>query len=217
MSDPNTFVGELERYARRSFQYAPELALLVGCARSEELLKVLRDAAFRAKFIAKTTEVMERVGPTGEGFQRLSTELESAVGAVRRDLAELLASIPAGARASFESRLLLLGPESFGAFLGFMQELAWLKNWELDGRALPGNEVIGPAPEDPPGPSVRRSDLNHVFRTGVLAILLLLTYILVEPPVSLIGAVLAGLAVVQVGTVVYFTFQWRRSNFTIER
>jgi hypothetical protein len=56
-----------------------------------------------------------------------------------------------------------------------------------------------------------------MFRSAVLGLALLVTYIFVEPPVSIIGAVLAGLAVVQFGTVSYFLYKMRRSDAANER
>ncbi|MGH2567965.1 MAG: hypothetical protein ACRDGA_06460, partial [Bacteroidota bacterium] len=73
-----SFVRELEAYARREFAYRTEIGWFIELAWSSNRAEVLEDAAFHAKFITRSFDIMRRIGRDAEGYTKLESEFKSS-------------------------------------------------------------------------------------------------------------------------------------------
>lgn len=136
-NETRTFVADLEKFAGRKLAFPEEIGLLVEAAGDKSHRKTLEEAAFHAKFAAKTFELMRRVGAEAQGFDKLQAELANALTTTSRLLQSLGPRLPASARGSFEERFFKTDAEQLDNLLQLVRDLAWIKNWMLDGKTLP--------------------------------------------------------------------------------
>jgi len=131
------FAAELERYANRKFLFREEIGILLDEARSAGKMQVFEDMAFFAKFLSKSYDLMKRIGPDGEGYDKLSGEFSSAMEKSSTLLKTLVKDAPDESKQLFAGRLFQMDQESLSALMSLMKELAWVKNWMVDGKELP--------------------------------------------------------------------------------
>lgn len=136
-ADTERFLNELEQYASRPIVHRKELGTLVELARTHGRMPQLEEAAFHAKFVVKSTGIMKRIGPGGEGFDKLQSEASVSAKTAAAALRTIVQHLPEGERANWERRFLALDQSTFDRLLELFEDLAWIKNWTLDGRALP--------------------------------------------------------------------------------
>jgi hypothetical protein len=133
MRTPEEVMADIEHAAAGKLRYPEQLAALLSVASSEEDWKRLLELAFMAKFITKSFDIMKRIGPKGEGYQKLATEFSSNLEKARTLLETIVAS-KGEAASAIAGRFLVQSPESVERFLDLMHDLSWLKNWEIDHR-----------------------------------------------------------------------------------
>ena len=73
------FIDELEIYAKRKLNYPVEVGELLQIVMQTELVAEFEDLIFQAKFLVRTQEIMKRISPGMDGFEKLSTEFQSSV------------------------------------------------------------------------------------------------------------------------------------------
>lgn len=131
------FIGDLERYANRKFLFGDEIALLLSEAVSSNRREVFEDLVFFAKFLAQSYELMKRIGPGGEGYDKVAAEFRSAMEKSVTLMKTLVKETPEETKQRFTGRFFGLDQESLSSVMSLMKELAWVKNWMVDGRSLP--------------------------------------------------------------------------------
>lgn len=131
------FVQELESYAKIPLTCKEEIALLLDQARSGGKMEVFEDVAFFAKFITKSHDLMKRIGPDGEGYDKVAAEFQSAIEKVTSLIRTLIKEGPGDVKQRFMKHYFRMEPESFAALMRLIRELAWVKNWMLDGHEVP--------------------------------------------------------------------------------
>lgn len=131
------FLRELERFSDRTLNYRDEVGLLIEVANQKGKTGAFDDAIFLAKFITKSTAVMKRIGVDGEGYDKLSTEVQSNIQKVSAILRDILDVVPEEARRSMTPFFFSLTQESLEHLVLLLSDLAIVKNWVLDGKQLP--------------------------------------------------------------------------------
>ena len=193
-----TFIIHLEQFANRKFEYSNEISELLNIAEQNDRLELLEDLIFQAKFAVKTQDVMKRIGPGSEPFEKLASEFQHSIRLSMELIQQLVGS--SEVEEKFNNEYLRTETESFSKLLKLLSELLWLKNWQVDGRPLPyekrfaefirnyvpvNNSVHTAAQKD------RKMDPNRILKSIVLCTLLYLIFLLVDPPISTLGLILS--------------------------
>lgn len=130
------FLRELEQYSKRKPEFPAELASLIEAA-SPGRTALFNDAMFHAKFVVKSQEVMKRIGPTGEGYEKLSTEFSASVEKASALLKTLVKEAPDEVKQQFVRMFFSMDHDSFSRLMKLFADLSWVKNWQVDGRTMP--------------------------------------------------------------------------------
>ncbi len=131
------FVAELQKFAGRPFVHKDAIGILLDEARTRGVVQVLEDLAFLAKFLTKTYDLLRRIGPDGEGFQKISAEFQENLEKANTLVKTLVKEAPAPVKQNIVESFLRLDQESMARFMALLRELAWVKNWMIDGKPLP--------------------------------------------------------------------------------
>lgn len=132
-----TFVDELERYARRSFVHKPELGQLLECAWASGKTEIIEDAVFHAKFVTRAFDIMRRIGRDAEGFAKMEAEFTTSTEKALTLLRTLVKDSPDEMKQHFLQNFFSPTEENLPRVLSLFAELTWVKNWMVDGKALP--------------------------------------------------------------------------------
>jgi hypothetical protein len=195
-SSTNQFVEDLQAHFGRKLTFPREVGLLLEQATQQGLGEVFRDAIFQAKFVTRTREVMNRIGKGGEGFDN-SIEKSSAL------LKTIVKESPEDIKQQVVKEFFGLDQESFGNFLKLLEDLSWVKNFELDGRPLP----IAGSPSNRPAQNVRRDaskkpeesnpsvEFTRIRNGSALGVILMMALFVIDAPVTSIGWTLSVVVV----------------------
>ena len=99
-----SFIQNLEIYANRKLSFPKEIAWLLDFAR-HGMQQAFDDAIFHAKFVVKTQEIMKRIGPGGDGFDKLSAEFKVSLEKTTTLLKTLVKEAPEETKRNFMMRL----------------------------------------------------------------------------------------------------------------
>ncbi|GJQ21261.1 MAG: hypothetical protein HBSIN02_16160 [Bacteroidia bacterium] len=135
--DTERFVNELEKYANRSMKYKEEIGILLDQSTASGKREVFDDIIFFAKFIAKSQDLMRRIGPENEGYGKLASEFQSAIEKTTSLMRTVVKEGPEEVKERFVEGFFRMDEESFSSLMVFVRELAWVKNWLVDGRPVP--------------------------------------------------------------------------------
>ena len=78
---------------------------------------------------------MTRIGPSGEGYDKLSEEFEANSVKVQELLRSIAGGMPAEDRTVFNGAYLAQTAPAFQAMMELVHDLSWLKNYSIDTRA----------------------------------------------------------------------------------
>ena len=131
-----SFIRDLQIYANRELNFPGDVAFLLECA-GRGLQQLFDDAIFQAKFVVKTQDIMKRIGPAGDGFDKLSAEFGAGFEKTTTLLKTLVKDAPEEEKARFVSDFLTLNDESFSRLMKLFGDMSWVKNWQVDGKPLP--------------------------------------------------------------------------------
>ena len=125
-------ISSLLEFSQQKLHNAEDLASILELSRIHNRTQVLDDLCFLSKFLVQTSAVMKRVGPEGEGYDKLSREfaenLEKATTFVRL----LVKEAPDDVKRRFTSKFFAMTPESLNSLMELLYDISWLKNWEID-------------------------------------------------------------------------------------
>jgi hypothetical protein len=136
-SSITSFLVELELHANKKLQHRSDLHRLIELSWSSGRQQVFEDVVFFAKFMTKSMEVMKRIGGDADGYDKLSNEFQSASEKVLTLLRTLVKDSDEEVKQHFVQSYLSPTPENLPRFLRLLEELAWIKNWQVDGKPLP--------------------------------------------------------------------------------
>jgi hypothetical protein len=176
-----------------SLRHPDLLRVLLEAAERSGRMPLLLDAAFHAKFLVKTQEVMRRIGSSGDGYEKLSVEFTSSVEKMISRLRELKDILTEEIGFQLEREFFAMDPESFSRLMSLANDLSRVKNWEIDGHSIPGD--IRPTPVTPAAAEDRKGTSSLEQNIPVVTLFLLIAYLLLEPPVSVLGFIVAAILV----------------------
>jgi hypothetical protein len=107
--------------------------MLLDLGRSPARREALEDLCFQAKFLYRTYGIMKRIGRDGEGYDRLASEFARSLENAVAHITVMLKGAPAGEREHFERTYLVKTQGSMESLLALCHDLAWYKNWLIDG------------------------------------------------------------------------------------
>ena len=113
--------------------------------------------------------------------------------------------------------------ESFTRLMKFYSDLSWIKNWQIDGKPLPYGTNLSKitavqeyANQQTMGKkqnSQSTKSLSRIQRSAVLAALLFVLFLLIDPPVTVLGWILSlGIAALLVYIVTQIAFLTKSQN-----
>jgi len=210
---PNTqqFLQDVQKHAGKALNFPTEVGMLVEQADVRALDDVFRDVIFHAKFVTRTQEIMTRIGPNGEGFDKLSAEFQNSIEKTSSLLKTIVKESPEEIKQHFIGDFFGLDQKSFGNFIRLLEDLGRVKNYELDGRSLPLSDAsLKRSPgerrmEGSVGPNAlqSQSDTVRIRNAASLGVILMALMFLVDPPVLFLGW---GLAIIVFLLLVYIAF-----------
>ncbi|HTP12589.1 MAG TPA: hypothetical protein VMM37_03140 [Bacteroidota bacterium] len=183
-AETTQFIADLQTYAGRQLHYPREIGQLIDLARERRLGQVFRDAIFHAKFAVKSKEVMGRIGAEGEGFDKLATEFRNSVEKTSALLKTIIKEAPDDIKQQFVRDFFGMDQGSFTRLLGLMEDLAWVKNWNVDGKPVP---LDAAAPADNSESRKAGDAYGRIRSSAVLAMILMMVVILADAPVTVLG------------------------------
>lgn len=133
----NRFLEELVQFASRELPYRNDVGFLLARAKQLGDMQSFEDLIFVSKFVSKSIEVMRRIGPNGDGYQKLATEFNENAERARTLARALLDQGDDLEKRRFDDEYFGNDQESFARFLGLLGDLGWVKNWRVDGKPLP--------------------------------------------------------------------------------
>ena len=135
--DITRFLDDLGQFASRELPYRPDVGTLLHQAKKRGQTRTFEELIFLAKFVSKTFEVIQRIGPDADAYQKLMTELRHNLEKANALAKALLGEAPQAEKQHFQDSYFNLDQQSFGRFLGLLGDLSWVKNWRVDGKPLP--------------------------------------------------------------------------------
>jgi hypothetical protein len=136
-TETSEFLRELESSSNRKLLFPGEVGELLDAARQHGLMEAFDESIFMAKFITKSTAVMNRIGPDGEGFDKLSAEVEAAI----VKTVALLKDVSSKSADEVAKRHLALffsmNRQAMENLMNLCADLTLVKNWVLDKKPLP--------------------------------------------------------------------------------
>lgn len=131
------FLSDLQRFASRLFVHKEAIAVLLDEAHARGSMQIFEDLVFLAKFLSKSYDILRRIGPDGEGFQKVSAEFQASLEKSNTLVKTLVKEMPEDVKQKMADSFLRVDQESMSRFMELMRELAWVKNWMVDGKPLP--------------------------------------------------------------------------------
>lgn len=127
-----SLLSELDAFSGGKIKRRPDLGMLLECGRSGQDRDILDELGFYSKFLHRTYGIMTRIGPAGEGYERLAREFSGAVDKTRALMTSLAAKSPGHEREGFTATYLVMTQESLDNLLALCHDLSWYKNWLID-------------------------------------------------------------------------------------
>jgi hypothetical protein len=131
------FLDELESSSRRTFAHQQEMGEMIELAWSSGGTELLEDAAFHAKFVTRAFDIMRRIGRDADGYNKMESEFKVSSEKAMTLIRTLLKDAPDEIKQQFMDKFLAPTEENLPRVMQLFAELAWIKNWMVDGKSLP--------------------------------------------------------------------------------
>jgi hypothetical protein len=131
------FIRELERSSNHKLSFPDDVGHLVDAARQHENTEAFEEAIFLAKFITKSAAVMKRIGPDGDGYDKLSSEVQAGIQKASSLLKKISESCPDNVGQFHATMFFALSHEALERLMKLFADLTLVKNWVLDKKPLP--------------------------------------------------------------------------------
>lgn len=216
------FIEELQTHFGRMLAFPRDVGLLLDQAHAHGMDEVFRDVIFQAKFVTRTREIMDRIGRGGEGFDKLSSEFQNSIEKSTTLTKTIVKESPEDIKQHFVKDFFGLDQASFGNFLKLLEDLSWVKNFELDGHPLPTNgSPLKRSPKNLHNQDSEKIDTFHSsgdlerIRNGAsLSFVLMIVLFLVDAPISILGWGLSIIVVLMLFYIAFTTHRFLRKSDT---
>ena len=125
-------LGQLAAFSKNKISRSGDLGILIELAARQGRMDLLKELCFVAKFLHHTHRIMQRIGPGGNGYDKLEHEFRENLPRETAILRELLRSAPEDTVRRFASTYLAMTPEAVHNLLALSYDLSWYKNWLID-------------------------------------------------------------------------------------
>jgi hypothetical protein len=126
------FLSALREYSAGALSQEKEIGLLLELAERFGHMEQFEKLAFLAKFVTGARKIMDRIGPKGEGYDKLSEEVTKSLQSVTSLLTEITDPAPDEVRLYLRGSYLQLTTEGLTRLLSLLSGLTWYKNWSID-------------------------------------------------------------------------------------
>jgi hypothetical protein len=196
------FVADLEMFVKRKLNYPVEVGELLQIVVQTGLVGEFEDLIFQAKFLVRTQEIMKRIGPGMDGFEKLSTEFQSSVKKSINFLNMLVERAPSDVSRKLADMFTVMETDSFNRLMKLLSDLSWIKNWQVDGKPLPYEmkSDVKLSLQNIEEGDVHGEKINLILvqiqKSALLCAILFLLFLLIDSPVTIFGWILSlGIAV----------------------
>ena len=131
------FIRELERASNHKLFFPNDVGHLLDAARRDQKMEAFEEAIFLAKFITKSAGVMKRIGPDGDGYDKLSLETEAGIRKASSLLKSVSQSCPDDIGQLQSTLFFAMSHEAVERLMRLFADLTLVKNWVLDKKPLP--------------------------------------------------------------------------------
>jgi hypothetical protein len=131
------FLSDLERFSNHKLSFPNEVGLLLETARQHQQMDIFEQAIFLAKFITKSAAVMKRIGPEGDGYDKISSEVHAGIQKASSHLKKISEGCPADVRQLHSTMFFAMNHEALERLMSLFADLTLVKNWLLDKKPLP--------------------------------------------------------------------------------
>ena len=131
------FIRELERSSNHKLHFPGDVGHLLDAARQDKKMKAFVDAIFLGKFITKSAGVMKRIGPDGDGYDKLSSEVQAGIQKASSLLKSISESCPDEVSQLQSTMFFAMSHEALERLMKLFADLALVKDWVLDKKPLP--------------------------------------------------------------------------------
>ena len=131
------FIRELERSSNQKLFFPNDVGYLLEDARLHQKMEVFEEAIFLAKFITKSAGVMKRIGPDGDGYNKLSSDVQTAIQKASSLLKMISESCPDNVGHLQPTMFFAMSHEALERLMRLFADLTLVKNWVLDKKPLP--------------------------------------------------------------------------------
>jgi hypothetical protein len=128
------FLRVLDQMSHTAIRHRDDLGMVLEGAFRGGKRRELDELAFLGKFCTRAFGIMRRIGPRGEGYDRLAAELRSNTEKAKQLFTSLTGSLPRETQTLLASRYLAMTTEGFENLMTLLSDLSWVKNWQIDNR-----------------------------------------------------------------------------------
>ncbi len=211
------FIVKLEVFGKRKLNYPLEVSELLQTAVQNGLISEFEELIFQAKFLTRTQDVMKQIGNEAQGFEKLSMEFHSGVEKSINLLKILVGKVPTDISQKYLDTFCAMETESFAHLMKLHSDLSWIKNWQIDGKLLPYETKslkINAIHENANQKTIRNNgnnksikSLSRIQRSAIITAILLVLFLLIDPPVTILGWILSlGIAALLAYIVIQILF-----------
>ena len=131
------FIQELERSSNHELFFPNDVGHLIDAARQHQSMEVLEEAIFLAKFITKSAGVMKRIGPDGDGYDKLSSEVQAGIQKASSLLKKLSEHYPDNVGQLQSTMFFAMSHDALERLMRLFADFTLVKNWVVDKKPLP--------------------------------------------------------------------------------
>ncbi len=126
------FLAVLDQVSHATLGRRGDLGAVLEAAFRERRERELDELAFLGKFCARVFGIMKRIGPQGEGYDRLAGELSRNSDRARELFAVIFSGAPEETRSALSGRYLSMTADGMQNLMALLSDLSWVKNWQID-------------------------------------------------------------------------------------
>ncbi|MDP2209988.1 MAG: hypothetical protein Q8K98_14625 [Bacteroidota bacterium] len=131
-------IFDIESYSNRKFNYPDVILDIFDCSVEYGLQWELSDIIFTAKFLHNALKSIKRTDQP-ENRDKLLLEYQAKIEKMKQDLEFICSRLSEEKRIFFRTTLLQNRQDSFANLHKFIEDLSWVKNYEIDNNTKIGN------------------------------------------------------------------------------
>ena len=127
-----TLLLEIEKRNGKSFSFRQHVMNIIEVSCLSEMSDTFYRLIFLGKFLHNTNNMMNRIGKEGEGYEKLLNEFIDRTNEVVNILKKFVDVTSEEIRNELQNYKNIQTESGFKNFIKLMEDLSWLKNFELD-------------------------------------------------------------------------------------